>query len=210
MSLKSLIWFVLLGFLALAGATAASVPAQAQGQIGGQSISHMHAMANCTSIEACGLTAASVAEQPSAGADGIHWTSTNLQYGSVDDVAPEAGSALPQRAGALDEPLVLAVGASPKSALYTQLNEIFVDDTDFAEDGLSNTLSVYSLSGVNPDTDAFSYNFNRRWRFMADQLDDNSVALQAIAAGKKTDPEDLLWHLSHSDFSVKMGIVRRF
>jgi hypothetical protein len=58
--------------------------------------------------------------------------------------------------------------------------------------------------------DAFSYDLGRRWRFRADALDDNSVALQAIAAGTKRIPEDLLWHLSKSDFSINMGLTRRF
>jgi hypothetical protein len=57
---------------------------------------------------------------------------------------------------------------------------------------------------------AFSYDLGRRWQFRADALDDNSVALQAIAAGSKRVPEDLLWHLSESDFSVNMELTRRF
>lgn len=206
MSFKSLIRIASIGLPVLAGAMAVSTLAQAQGRIGGQT----YEMAKCTSMNGCGLTAASIVGAEPVFVETELKTHVNLQYGSVETAASAFAVTLPRRASVLDKPLAVATGSAPKPSLFTQINQFNPVDADFATTDYNNTLRLFSLNGVAAGNDAFSFNFNRHWRFMADQMDDNAVALQAIAAGNKTEPEDLLWNLSHSDFSVKMGLVRRF
>lgn len=200
MSLKALIWFVFLGFMAIAGAMATATDAEAQG------------LAECSTLSECSLSGAAITNSSS----NINKTGPQelltAQYGTVG-ITPLNDQKLPHKGQALDAPMVAMANTGPIFVSYWRLGQVYVDGIDVAAalgETISLQLSPHDAVITSSTQDAFSYYFNDHWRFRADALDDNSMALQAIAAGNVRDPEDLLWHLSESDFSINLGLVRSF
>ncbi|NQV20187.1 MAG: hypothetical protein HQ511_02090 [Rhodospirillales bacterium] len=201
MSLKALIWFVFLGFMAIAGAMAAATDAEAQG------------LAECSTLSECSLSSTAITNSNSIINETGPQELLNAQYGTVGKITPVNDQKLPHQGQDLDAPMVAKANTGPIFVSYWRLGQVYVDGTDIAAapgEAISLWLSMPTAVTASAALEAFSYNFSDRWRFRADALDDNSIALQAIAAGNVRDPEDLLWHLSESDFSVNLGLVRSF
>lgn len=193
-----LIWFVLLGFLAIVGATAAANTAAAQG------------LAACTASEDCSLTGAVVTDDFPTRTSGRDQRALTSRYGAVPPSPPVSVAALPHQRTLPDRSPTLPTNTSLPLSGYRGWRQTYeMNGPIVLSFDNRRLLAPEPLYTVKP-ADAFSYDLGRRWRFRADALDDNSVALQAIAAGTKRIPEDLLWHLSKSDFSINMGLTRRF
>jgi len=193
-----LIWFVLLSFLGVAGATVIANEAAAQD------------LAECTSLEVCGLAGNSVTKAVPMPIFGQNSGQISSDYGVILVLPGKSNVTLPHE-NLLQGQKQLHSAADP---LPAPINSGWYRGYS-ASGPMAVTVADHDqafLGGHRPGLHqgAFSYKIGGKWRFHANALDDNAVALQAIAAGRKRDPEDLLWNLSESDFSVNMGLVRRF
>jgi hypothetical protein len=167
------------------------------------------AFAGCIELNDCSLTEATVTvSAQQANFDLVGYTLI-ANYGSVD-VQPMVDD-LPEIGGAENgHGAVYVSSTKPEFLSYSGAAEFYVNGINLSEVVEGRTLSAYGPWGTPKYVDAFSYSFNDRWRFKANPMDDGGPALQAIAAGAESNPEDLLWHLSDPDFSVNLGLVRKF
>lgn len=167
------------------------------------------AFAGCTQPKNCSLIAATVAYTAS---QSILAATTSLHaaiYGSVAE--PLEANELPGMTSGGELPNTLPIGSdTPGFGRRFGVTEFYVNGVNLADQLEGANLQAFGAWGIPEYPDAFSYSFNRRWRFKANPMDDGGPALDAMAAGAESNSEDLLRHLTDPDFSVNLGLVRMF
>jgi len=153
------------------------------------------AIAGCIMINECSLTEAAVSPN----------------YGAVETTVAtrEVSDAMPIVAAQEMTP-VSRSEASALSVSHMKVTELYLDGINVSGLDESTGIALYNSWDQPGNAPAFSYRFNHRWGFRADAMDEGGPALEAVAAGIESDPEDLLRHLTNPDFSVNLGLIRHF